>query len=78
MTRGEQGMGQPDGPPTWELPHVKVLWESCADGSDYLCLGSHVWAELTQAALRQERWGYLNVWVMVGTKALCPQWQNLR
>lgn len=40
---------------------------------EIMCLGSHVWAELPQAAPCLERRGYLNVLVMVGTKALCSQ-----
>lgn len=52
-------------------PHVEVLRQGCTEERDYLCLGSHVWAELPQAAPCQERQEYLNV--MVGTKALCPQ-----
>lgn len=49
-------MGQPDGPPTLEVLLVEVFWEGCTDGWDYLCLGSHVWAELPQdAQVRRDR-----------------------
>lgn len=70
-TVNEQRMGQPDGPPTREVPHVEVLWEGGTDGKYYVCLGSHVWAELAQDAQGQQRSRHLNGLVMVGTKALC-------
>lgn len=52
---------------------MEVLWEGCTDGRNYLCLHSHVWAELAQDAPGQERREHLNVMV-----TLCPLVANLR
>lgn len=61
------------GLPAWEGLPVQGLREGCTDGRDYLCLGSHVWAELAQGNPRSGETGIPEVVVMVGTKSFCPQ-----